>query len=46
MRFLRISPEELNVDSFLIGYNGAFAIYKNEVLVNEPMDRRSGSEDY
>ena len=35
---VRELAQELNVDSF-IGYNGAFAIYKNEVLVNEPMDR-------
>lgn len=30
--------KELNVDSF-IGYNGGYAVYKNEILVNEPMDR-------
>ena len=35
---VRELAQELNVDSF-IGYNGAFALYKNEVLVNEPMDR-------
>ena len=35
---VRELAQELNVDSF-IGYNGAYALYKNEVLVNEPMDR-------
>jgi Cof subfamily protein (haloacid dehalogenase superfamily) len=35
---VRELAEELNVNS-LIGYNGAFAIYKDEILVNEPMDR-------
>ncbi|MEC5423013.1 HAD family hydrolase [Virgibacillus sp. C22-A2] len=29
--------KELDVDS-LIGYNGAFAIYQNETIINEPMD--------
>src|SRR5699024_594284 len=28
--------QEVNIDSF-IGYNGAYALYQNEVIVNEPL---------
>ena len=30
--------EQLGIDSF-IGYNGAYAVYQNDVILNEPMDR-------
>ncbi|MGJ9457711.1 HAD family hydrolase [Oceanobacillus sp. CF4.6] len=31
--------KELNVDSF-IGYNGAYAIYQEETIINEPIDEK------
>jgi Cof subfamily protein (haloacid dehalogenase superfamily) len=35
---IRELAQELNIDSF-IGYNGAFALYQDETLVNEPLSR-------
>ncbi|WP_164667937.1 HAD family hydrolase [Virgibacillus doumboii] len=32
--------EELDIHSF-IGYNGAFAVYQNETIVNEPMNKNT-----
>lgn len=34
--------DELDIQSF-IGYNGAFASYKNEIIVNEPMNEKTVS---
>ncbi|WP_099159564.1 HAD family hydrolase [Virgibacillus ndiopensis] len=40
---IRKLADELGVDSF-IGYNGALAIYQNETILNEPMDKNTIEE--